>query len=222
VTGSIVGHLIRKDLRLHRLQIAITIAAGLVALAVLQRGGEVAFVLGSTWYFVAIIVLSSMLPIATIVNERKKQTITFLMSLPLSSLQYTTAKLVSSLLMFLTPWLMLLASAVVLVMTRNVGGLIPMLLILAILPVVGFSFILGTALVSESEGWAIASTVICNSSYGVAWYLLSRVPSLTANWNGKIAAWNPAVLRVLAGELGLVALIITLTFFLQSRKRDFI
>jgi hypothetical protein len=222
MTGSIVGHLIRKDLRLHRIQIALTIAAGLVSLAVMQRGGEVAFVLGSTWYFVAIIVLGSMLPIATIVNERKKQTITFLMSLPLSSLQYTTAKLVSSWLMFLTPWLMLLVCAVVLVTTRHVGGLIPMMLMLVLLPVVGFSFILGTALVSESEGWTIAATVICNSSYGVAWYLLSRVPSLTANWNGKIAAWSPTVLRVLAAELALVALIITLTFFLQSRKRDFI
>ena len=222
MTGSVVRHLIWKDLRLHRFQVAITVAAGLSALAVLQRGGEVAFVLGSTWYFVAIIVLSSMLPIAAIVNERKKQTITFLMSLPISCAQYTTAKLVSSLLMFLTPWLMLVVCAAVLVVNGNAGGLIPMLLILAMLPVVGFSFILGTSLVSESEGWAIAATVICNSSYGISWYLLSRVPALTANWNGKIATWNPAVQRVLAGELGLVALIITLTFCLQSRKRDFI
>jgi len=224
VTGSIVTHLIRKDLRLHRLQILLTMAAGLVALAILRQTGEVPFVLGSTWFFVAIIVLGSMLPVATIVNERKKQTLTFLMSLPLSSMQYTTAKLVSTLLMFLAPWLGLLLSAVVLIATRNPAsfGIVPILLILASLPVVGFSLILATALVSESEGWAIAATIICNSSYGLVYYLISRTPSLTVNWTGHVAVWNAAVLRFLSAEVGVVAVIVGVTFLLQSRKRDFI
>jgi ABC-2 type transport system permease protein len=222
VSGSIVTHLVRKDLRLHRVQIALTIAAGLIALAVVARGGEVPFVIGVTWFFVAIIVLACMLPISAIVNERKKQTLAFLMSLPLSSIEYTTAKLVSTLLMFLTPWLMLLICALVLVTTRNLAGAIPMLLILATLPLIGFSLILAVALVSESEGWAIAATVVCNSSYGITWYLMSRVPSLTANWTGRVAIFSPPVLRVLAVEVGIIVLLGALTFFLQSRKRDFI
>jgi ABC-2 type transport system permease protein len=222
VSGSIVTHLVRKDLRLHRVQIALTIAAGLIALAVVARGGEVPFVIGVTWFFVAIIVLACMLPISAIVNERKKQTLAFLMSLPLSSIEYTTAKLVSTLLMFLTPWLMLLICALVLVTTRNLAGAIPMLLILATLPLIGFSLILAVALVSESEGWAIAATVVCNSSYGIIWYLMSRVPSLTANWTGRVAIFSPPVLRVLAVEVGIIVLLGALTFFLQSRKRDFI
>jgi len=165
-----------------------------------------------------------MLPISAIVNERKKQTLTFLMSLPLSSIQYTAAKLASTLLMFLAPWLALLLCALVLIATRNPApyGIVPMLLMLASLPVVGFSVILATALVSESEGWTVAATVICNSSYGLIWYLISRTPSLTVNWNGHVAVWNPAVLQVLSVELGFVALIISLTFLLQSRKRDFL
>lgn len=222
MSGSIVTHLVRKDLRLHRVQIALTIAAGLIALAVVARGGEVPFVIGVTWFFVAIIVLACMLPISAIVNERKKQTLAFLMSLPLSSIEYTTAKLVSTLLMFLTPWLMLLICALVLVTTRNLAGAIPMLLILATLPLIGFSLILAVALVSESEGWAIAATVVCNSSYGIIWYLMSRVPSLTANWTGRVAIFSPPVLRVLAVEVGIIVLLGALTFFLQSRKRDFI
>jgi hypothetical protein len=63
VSGSIVTHLVRKDLRLHRLQIFLTVGAGLAALAIFRRGGEVPLVLGGTWFFVAIIVLGSMLPI---------------------------------------------------------------------------------------------------------------------------------------------------------------
>jgi ABC-2 type transport system permease protein len=222
VSGSIVKHLVRKDLRLHRVQITLTIAAGIAALAIVARGGEVPFVIGVTWFFVAIIVLACMLPVTAIVNERKKQTLAFLMSLPLSSIEYTTAKLVSTLLMFLAPWLMLLICALVLLTMRGVAGAIPMLLILAILPLIGFSLILAVALVSESEGWAIAATVVCNSSYGITWYLMSRVPSLTANWTGHVAIFSPPVLRVLAVEVGIIVLLGALTFFFQSRKRDFI
>ncbi len=219
---SIVPQLIQKDLRLNRIQIAATIAAGALALAVVQRGGEVPFVLGTTWFFVAIIVLASMLPISVIINERKKQTLAFLMSLPVSAAQYTAAKVLSALLMFLTPWLSLLICAVVLLTTRDVGGMIPALMILALLPLVGFFLVLGTALVSESEQWAIAATLVCNSSYGIAWYLLSRMPSLAAHWAGRTAVWDGAVMQVIFAELGVIALVIVVTFLLQSRKRDFL
>jgi hypothetical protein len=146
------------------------------------------------------------------------------MSLPVSSIQYTAAKLVSTLLMFVVPWLMLLICALTMVATRNTlpHGAIPVLLFLALLPLVGFSLILAVALVGESEGWAIAATVICNSTYGIAWYLITRTPSLTAHWAGPVAIWDAAVMRLLFAELGSVALILGITVFLQSRKRDFI
>jgi len=34
--------------------------------------------------------------------------------------------------------------------------------------------------------------------------------------------WNSTVLAILGGEFGLIALVLGLTFFLQSRKRDFV
>ena len=222
MTDSIIPQLIRKDLRLHRLQMVITMVAGIIALAVMRRGSEVSLVLGSTWYFVAIIVLACMLPVSMVVNERKKQTLAFVMSLPVSSAQYTTAKLLSSLLMFVGPWLMLLICA--LITTRNTipHGSIPLMLIMTLLPLIGFSLILAVAIVSESEGAAIAATVVCNSSYGIAWYLITKTPSLTVNWTRPIAIWDQTVLRLLSAEIGLIALLIGLTFLLQARKRDFI
>jgi ABC-2 type transport system permease protein len=224
MTSSVIPQLIRKDLRLYRFQIALTIAAGIIALIFMQRGGEVFLVLGSTWYFVAIIILACMVPIWMIVNERKKQTLTFLMSLPVSSVQYTAAKLASTWVMFLVPWLLLLACAFILIATRNIvpHGAIPVMLILALLPVVGFSLILSVAIVAESEAWAMAATVVCNSTYGIAWYLISRTPSLTVNWKAPAAIWDQAVMRMLFAEAGFVVLAMGLAFFLQSRKRDFI
>jgi ABC-2 type transport system permease protein len=101
MTNSIVRQLILKDWRLNRLQLLLSIGAGMMALGVILRGGEGPIVAGTVWFFIALILVGTMLPISGIVNERKKQNLAFLMSLPVSSIQYTTAKLISTVGMFL-------------------------------------------------------------------------------------------------------------------------
>jgi hypothetical protein len=224
MNGSVIGHLVLKDWRLNRLLISVALGVGVVALVLTLSGGEALRLLGAVWFFVVMCVLGSMLPAAVILNERKKQTLAFIMSLPVSSVQYSIAKVVSNWAMFLVPWVTLLISALILIETRHIAprGVIPMMLILAMLPAITFCLISAVALVGESEGLLIAATILCNSSYWFVWYLLARIPSLTANWTGPMAIWSPAARTVLLGEVGLIVLILALTLFLQSRKRDFI
>lgn len=223
MNGSIIGHLVLKDWRLNGLLIVLTLAIGFVALLLAQFGG-LALALGSIWFFVALCVLGSMLPSSTILNERKKQTLAFIMSLPVSSVQYTIAKMLSVWALFLVPWLTLLIFALVLIANGHVvpHGSVPMLLMLAMLPLIGFCLMSSTALVGESEGWLIAASVLCNSSYWLGWYLLARVPSLAANLNRPAPVWNAPAFIVLCSEFGLVVLVVAITLFFQSRKRDFI
>lgn len=224
MTSSVIGHLILKDWRLNRPLISLCIGVGLIALVIAQYAGGVARLLGTVWFFVSLCILGSMLPASAILNERKKQTLAFVMSLPVSSVQYAMAKALSTSAMFLVPWLTLLVSALILIETRHAipHGIIPILLILAMLPLIAFCLISAAALVGESEGWLIAVSIVCNSSYWFVWYLLARTPSLSANWTGPVAVWNTAAITVLSAELGSVAVIVGLTFFLQSRKRNFI
>jgi hypothetical protein len=224
MTSSIIGHLILKDWRLNRMLISLAIGVGLVALVIAQYAGEVARVFGSVWFFVSLCVLGSMLPGTSILAERKKQTLAFVMSLPVTAVQYAAAKALSISAMFLIPWLTLLVSALMLIETRHVmpQGTIPMLVILAMLPLIGFCLISAAAMIGESEGWMMAASLVCNSSYWFVWYLLARIPSLRANWGGPVAVWNSAVLTVLSAELGSIALIVGLVIFVQSRKRNFI
>jgi ABC-2 type transport system permease protein len=220
VTSSVIGHLILKDWRLNRRLISLCIAVGLIA----QYAGGAARVFGSVWFFVSLCVLASMLPATAILNERKKQTLTFVMSLPISSVQYTIAKALSTTIMFLVPWLTLLVSALVLIETHHVvpQGTIPIMLIIAMLPLIVFCLISAVTMVGESEGWLAAASIVCNSSYWFVWYLLARIPSLTANRTSPVAVWNATTITVLSAELGSIAFIVGLTFFFQSRKRDFI
>jgi hypothetical protein len=115
-------------------------------------------------------------------------------------------------------------AAVLLIETRGFipHGAIPVLLILALLPFVGFCLITGAALVGESERWGIAANVSCSSTYGLVWYFLTRVPELMENAKGPTPVWNSTALTILASEFAMVPLLLGLTYFLQSRKRDFV
>jgi ABC-type Na+ efflux pump permease subunit len=224
MTRSVVQTLILQDLYRHRQVVLFSIVGGVLALGLMQVGGEVPFVLGATWFYCSLIVVGSMLPGLNVVNERKKQTLPFLMSLPLSVFQYSAAKLASTVGIFLIPWAALLISGVAYIAGRSdiPNGIIPLMLILTGFTLVGFCLIAGVALVSESEGWTIAATVISNSSYGFGWYLIARNPAVRADLGSPVPVWNALVLTILGGEIALVAAILGVTFFLQSRKRDFV
>jgi ABC-type Na+ efflux pump permease subunit len=223
--GSIIGRLILKDWWLHSPVIIFSLLGGGIALGLLSRGGITPFILGSVFFFMSLMFCASVLPMSNIANERKKQTLPFLMSLPVSSVQYGIAKLVSTVGMFLAPWLTLVAAGVWLITVRHVlpNGAIPMGLILALVTFIGFCLITATALVGESEGLGNAAVAVVNSSYWFDWYFLSmRFPELGRDWTSAKAIWSPAVLKILAGEFALIALILGGALYLQSRKRDFV
>jgi len=221
---SIVRIMILKDWRLHRVPILLSIAGGIAALSLLQLKTQASGFLGATWFFVSLIVLGSMMPISNVINERKKQTLPFMMSFPISTFQYTTAKLVSTVGMFLIPWVTLVIAGLSLIISRSdiPEGIIPMMLVLAGFTFVGFCVIASAALVSESEGWSIAATIACNSSYGFVWYLIIRNPAMRADLGSKVPVWSPIMLNMLGGQLAFIVLVLGITFYLQSRKRDFI
>jgi ABC-2 type transport system permease protein len=222
MTNSVVGHLIMKDWRLHYLPIALSLLCGAIALAIIQLGGPTPILLGTAWFFIALIIFGSLLPVTNIVNEKKKQTLAFVMSLPVSPTQYIAAKLGSTVGMFLGPWLMLVISALFLIYGRGIfpHSVIPLTLILATTTLLGFCLIASAATVSE--GWGITLTVICNSSYWLVWYGLMQLPAVTNGLKSPVAVWNSTILTILGGQFGLIVLVLGLTFFLQSRKRDFV
>jgi hypothetical protein len=225
VKTNVLLQLVLKDWRLQRRTIVFTILAGSVSLAILLIGGQTPVVIGTVFFFVSMVFCASLLPMQNIVNERKKQTLPFVMSLPVSSARYGAAKIVSTVGIFLALWLTLIGAALYTILSRHTlpNGAIPAGLIIMNFPLVGFCLITGTALVGESEGWATAAMAVVNSSYWLVWYLLvSHIPSLTQTWGGPMTVWSPAMFKILGVEFAAMALILGLTLYLQSRKRNFI
>jgi hypothetical protein len=223
VNRSLVRHLIVKDFQLHRASIIGSIAAGVLCLVIFQFRGLVGL-LGIIGFFTALVVLGSMIPHASVVSERKGQNLAFLMSLPISSIQYTMAKILAALGMFLIPWLTLVISAMTLMLSRSdiPNGVIPVVLILVILPLIGFCAQTSIALVGESEGWVIASTIATNVSYSFAWPLIFSNAELRASATSPTLLWSPIVLKILGLEFVAIAGILAITFDVQARKKDFV
>lgn len=221
---NVMLELVWKDWLLQRRMIILLTLAGAAALAMLLIGGQ-AIIIGTVFFFVAMVFCACLVPMQNIVNERKKQTLAFMMSLPVSAAQYGAAKLVATAGMFLISWLALLGAALYMILGRHTlpHGAIPMGMILMGLPVIGFCLVTGIALVAESEGWATAALAITNSSYWLVWYLLVRyVPSLPQTWGGPVAVWSSTVVKILISEFAIVFVVLGLTLFAQSRKRNFI
>ena len=94
---SLVLRLIVKDWYLSRATLALIAAVGGLSVGVPQwRGGMIGFsaILAA---LITTVFLSILLPMNTIVNERKRQNLPFVMSLPISPMEYTTAKILGDL-----------------------------------------------------------------------------------------------------------------------------
>ena len=220
---SVTGALIRKDLRMTWPFLAAAFLSGGAALALWQLGSQAIAIAGIVGFFIVLVMLG-ILPMVTTINERKKQTLAFIMSLPLTATQYAIAKLGWALGMFLVPWLMLAGAALTLIVSRSdiPNGIIPLALILMLIPLVGFLIMISVAIVSESETKSVFTMGAINVSYSFVWVVISMTPSLTDDLLSTTPVWNQTVLSVLGGELGLIVAVLALTLYAQSRKRDFV
>jgi hypothetical protein len=83
-------------------------------------------------------------------------------------------------------------------------------------------FIIAVALVSESQGWTIAAIIVGNLALNVIGYMVAHIGSIARTMEGATVQWTPAAVAVLGSEFAAVALLLGLSFFLQSRKKDYL
>lgn len=221
---GMVRHLVLKDWYFHRYTIAGYLVAGAAALALVAAGGAFAFYAGSLLLITVLISLGIHLPMATVIDERKNQNLAFVMSLPITAREYTLAKVLANLLIVLVPWLALLIGAVAVIGARPglPDGLIPFAVLVLLEIFASSCLILAVALVSESLGFTVAAIVFGNLTLQAFLYLVSHLPSVEAAIRGESAAFIPAELYLLLGLLAATGAILAFTFYLQSRKKDFI
>lgn len=224
MNGSMVNHLIRKDWYFNRIPIIFYLVVGVVALALTAVDNTTTFYVGSLLLIVVLLTAGIHIVMATVIYERKEQTLPFVMSLPVSFMEYTTAKILANLTTFLLPWGMLILGTW-LVIKNSAGipnGLIPFAVLVLLQILVGYCLMLSLALVTESETWTIIVLVLSNLFLNYFMYTVSHIPAMEAAMLGETIIWNQEAILILLAQIIVILLAIGLTFYFQSRKKDFL
>ncbi|GAB2499233.1 hypothetical protein [Arenimonas alkanexedens] len=218
----VIRLLVAKDWQLFQKQLAIYVLAGIVALCFLGLAKPWAFYVGSLMLIIVMVSVACFSISTSLIVERKEQTLAFVMSLPVSPLDFTVAKLVGNLITFLVPFGVILAGTLAVVLfTPLPDGLFVYSLLIFGYVLFAFSVSLAVAMSVESEGWAtfamIGSMVLINP-YIMA---LSQVPEIKDRISVDALVWTTPALAILTTLVVLAIAVVTATAWHHARKPAF-
>jgi ABC-2 type transport system permease protein len=223
VINVVTRKLIAKELYVNRWLLGggIVAAIGSVAISALGKTG---FNIGSLTWLTTIIALGVMLALYGIMNERKEQSLQFVLSLPLSIADYVLAKMLGLALCFLLVWLVASGGALLLIFTseRVPDGLAPYSVLLSCFMLANFSVVLCGTLHTQSEALISAVIILTNMGVSVFMFTVGPLPEIAKYMWGPVPMWNSTFLTVLACELAVLALAFALPFLVAARRRDFL
>lgn len=224
MNAFMVKKLILKDWYFHRWTIVAYLLIGALSLSLLAAASEGLFFAGSILLLTVVISLGIHIAMTTVILERTEQTLPFVMSLPISPVEYTTAKIVANLAIFLIPWTALTVGTFAVVAERPwlPDGLIPFAALVLMELFASYCLTLAVALVSESQAWTIGAMVFGNLFLQAFLYGVSHHPTLGPAMKVDRIVWSLPAVTLLLAEAAVILLLLGLTFWLQSRKTHFL
>ena len=214
--------LIAKELYLNRWFIGGTAVAGVLS-AFGASFGESAFNIGALTWLTTIVAFGVMLAIYGVMNERKEQSLQFVLSLPLSISDYIRAKVIGLMLSFLVVWLSASGAAIALVLGSNVpDGLLPYTILLCFFMLANFSVVLCGTLHARSESLVTAVIIVTNMAVSIFMFTVGTLPGLRQHMFGAVPVWNSTFFNVFVAELIVLVIAVTLPLATAARRRDFI
>jgi ABC-2 type transport system permease protein len=220
IRRSMIGRLVAKDLYLYRWFIVGSTIAGLASLLV----SGLHDLTGLIMFMTTIVALGVFIAMYGILVERKEKTLLFVLSLPVTPLQYAAAKVLAALIAFLVPVTVLAAIAIGynLAFDPPPNGEIPVTVAMLGLFLANFCLLVSLLLITGMEVWAVAGILFTNLTIPIFMNTVHTLPGVREHVQGPVAVWSPEILTILGIE-ALVALIaLGIAFTVQSRRTDFI
>lgn len=216
--------LFMKDLFLSRWPMFGYLIGGLLSVLVTCLPGPTANFIGFILMITMTIAAGIHLIGVLLLSESGDMTRTFVMSLPISLLDYSIAKIAVVLVAFLIPWLGMLACLTVLlfVVPEAKPGILPFLLLMFLFMLAGFSLQLMTAVVTESIGWTISVVVLGNVLLNLFLKSVSEHPVISSMSKSESITWPPIVMQIMALEACVIAGSIAIALAFQLRRRDLV
>jgi ABC-type Na+ efflux pump permease subunit len=236
VNARTVALLARKDLSLLRWPFLLYVTMGALAVALAGIDDRAARSIGLTLAANVFIATCFHLVLSNVLGERQNRTLAFAMSWPVSPREIVAGKLASSLVMYLACGILATTAMVHLApvdvfaamaadgrgMVAHLGGWTAYFALVLGGFLACFSFVLATAILSESHGWTMASAVGLMFVASNGLFLLGPRVSVIARYARDLRRGGPALYGTLLVETLVIAAIVGLTFRLYGRKRSFL
>jgi hypothetical protein len=213
-----------KDLFLSRWALFGYLVGGLLSAGITCLPGETAGFIGFIMMITITIAAGIHLIGALLLAESIDMTRTFVMSLPVSLLDYSIAKVSVVMVAFLIPWLAMFVGLTVItfVIPGAKPGIMVFLAPVFLFMLAGFCLQLVTAVVTESVGWTIVVMVLGNVLLNLFLKMLREHPVISEIMKSEHLSWPLAALQIMALEVLVILLALGLAFVFQIRRRDLV
>lgn len=220
---AMVKRLVVKDWQVYQKQLAGYVAGLLLALSLMGLAKPWSFSAGALLLVVLMVTLGSYAVSALLVAERKEQTVPFIMSLPVTPLDFYWGKLLGNLAVYGVPFLLVAGGSTALILlTELPDGLLVYAWLVFTFMLATYCVQLCVAIVVQSEGWITFTLLALMTLLGPYMYAAARLPGVAENLRGDTIAFSPVVLAVLAAQMLVIAAVIAATSVLHSRKTSFL
>ena len=215
--------LVIKDWQIYQKQLAAYGAGMLLALSLIGMGKPWSFAVGSLLLLVLLIVIGQFAIATSVLTERKEQTVPFIMSLPVTPMDFYWGKLLANLAIYLVPFTLVAGGSVALVLgTPLPDGLLVYFLLIYCFLLMCFCVHLCIAIAIASEAWVMFTMMALMTLVGPYIFGIGRVAEIGTNLNTNNIVWSGTAIGLLAAELVVIAIVLGVTSWVHSRKTSFL
>lgn len=220
---TMILKLVYKDWLLLRWFMLGYVLLGLVAAGLMVVPSSTVFYAGVVSLITVLIGSSAHVVFGAIVIERKEYQLSFIMGLPIGPLDYALSKLLGGLAIYLTAWLPILIATIAIVMATSLpDGLIPMILICALEILAATTILLSVSILISGEAATIIVMVLLNLFFNLFLSGVAQLPGINPYIEASTAVFNSTVMSVIGIEFLIIAVVLTLTIYIKSRRRCFL
>ena len=147
----------------------------------------------------------------------------FIMSLPVTPMDFYWGKLLANLVIYLVPFLLVTTGLLALILTTPTpDGAVTWVMVIAMFMLVNFCVSLCVAIAVDSEGWNTFTMIALMTPIGPFIFWVSRIDGIAQYLKTDDIVWSAAVVGLLAAELAVIAITILVTSWVHSRKSSFL
>lgn len=229
MSTSIIPQLVKKDYLLSRKMILrfFFFCIASIALVTLLIGQIPNYVLLNIAFFLLIgpaATCGIVLLMKTNVFEKEKATQPFIMSLPVTVREFTIAKLLINVPVFVGLWLFVCAG--VLYFIFNMGllpiGTVPFVTMILLGIFVAYTGILAVSLLFQTLASTVVSIVVFELTTSAYLWIIAYSDAISNHVYGAQMVWNSTAITIVSVQVVVAIGVILTTLMVQSHKRDFI